>query len=96
MKITTQNELAALILGVRLGSEHMLNFYDGDDYVGNRHIEVSDDGCEGWRVSLNTISGELHTGFCANDEQEEELNEVIRKAQEQAEQIHKHLEEGKQ
>ena len=96
MKITTQNELAALILGVRLGSEHMLNFYDGDDYAGNRHIEVSDDGCEGWRVTLNTISGDLHTGFCANDEQEEELNEVIRKAQEQAEQIHKSLEEDKQ
>ena len=96
MKITTQNELAALILGVRLGSEHMLNFYDGEDYVGNRCIEVSDDGCEGRRVSLNTINGELHTGFCAEDEQEEELNEVIRKAQEQAEQIHKSLEASKQ
>jgi len=96
MKITTQNELAALILGVRLGSEHMLNFYDGNDYVGNRHIEVSDDGCEGRRVSLNTINGELHAGFCANEDQEEELNEVIRKAQEQAEQIHKSLEAGKQ
>ena len=96
MKITTQNELAALILGVRLGSEHMLNFYDGDDYAGNRHIEVSDEGCEGWRVTLNTISGDLHTGFCANDEQEEELNEVIRKDQEKAEQIHKSLEASKQ
>jgi hypothetical protein len=96
MKITTQNELAALILGVRLGGEHMLNFYDGDDYVGNRHIEVSDDGCEGLRVSLNTTNGELHTGFCDNDEQKEELNEVIREAQEQAEQIHKSLEAGKQ
>ena len=96
MKITTQNELAALILGVRLGSEHMLNFYDGDDYVGNRHIEVSDDGCEGWRVSLNTTNGDLHTAFCANDGQQEELKEVIRNAQEQAEQIHKSLEEGKQ
>ena len=96
MKITTQNELAALILGVRLGCEHMLNFYDGGDYVGNRHIEVSDDGCEGWRVSLNTTNGELHTGFCANEDQEEELNELIRKAQEQAEQIHKSLEAGKQ
>ena len=53
MKITTQNELAALILGVRLGSEHMLNFYDDDDYVGNRHIEVSDDGCEVWLFRLN-------------------------------------------
>ena len=94
MKITTQNELAALILGVRLGGEHMLKFYDGEDYVGNRCIEVSDDGCEGRRVSLNTINGELHTGFCADDEQEEELNEVIRKAQEQAEQIHKSLEAG--
>ena len=94
MKITTQNELAALILGVRLGGEHMLNFYDGNDYVGNKHIEVSDDGCEGRRVSLNTINGELHTGFCATDDQEEELNEVIRKAQEQAEQIHKSLEAG--
>ena len=96
MKITTQNELAALILGVRLGGEHMLKFYDGEDYVGNRCIEVSDDGCEGRRVSLNTINGELHTGFCAEDEQEEELNEVIRKAQEQAEQIHKSLEASKQ
>ena len=96
MKITTQNELAALILGVRLGGEQGLRFYDGDDYVGNRHIEVSDDGCEGWRVSLNTTNGDLHTGFCANDDQEEELNEVIRKAQEQAEQIHKRLKEGKQ
>ncbi len=96
MKITTQNELAALILGVRLGSEHMLNFYDGDDYVGNRHIEISDDGCEGLRVTLNTISSELHTGFCADDEQEKKLNEVIRKAQEQAEQIHKSLEASKQ
>ena len=94
MKITTQNELAALILGVRLGSEHMLNFYDGDDYVGNRHIEVSDDGCEGWCVKL--IDGKLWTTFCADVEQEEELNEVIRKAQEQAEQIHKSLEAGKQ
>ena len=96
MKITTQNELAALILGVRLGGEHMLSFYDGNDYDWNRHIEISDDGCEGWRVSLNTINGELHTGFCANEDQEEELNEVIRKAQEQAEQIHKSLEAGKQ
>jgi len=96
VKITTQNELAALILGVRLGGEHMLNFYDGEDYVGNRHIEVSDDGCEGWRVSLNTTNGELHAGFCADDEQEEKLNEVIRKSQEQAEQIHKSLEASKQ
>ena len=96
MQIKTQNELTALILGVRLGSEYMLSLYDGNDYAGNRHIEVSDDGCEGWRVTLNTISGELHTGFCANEDQEEELNEVIRKAQEQAEQIHKSLEEGKQ
>ena len=92
MKITTQNELAALILGVQLGGEQGLRFYDGDDYVGNRHIEVSDDGCEGWRVKL--IDGKLWTTFCADDEQEEELNEVIRKAQEQAEQIHKRLEEG--
>ena len=45
----------------------MLNFYDSDDYVGNRHIEVSDDGCEGWRVSLNIINGEVHTGFCAEE-----------------------------
>ena len=96
MQIKTQNELTALILGVRLGSEYMLSLYDGNDYAGNRHIEVSDDGCEGWRVTLNTISGELHTGFCANEDQEEELNEVIRKAQEQAEQIHKSLEGGKQ
>ena len=94
MQIKTRNELTALILGVRLGSEHMLNFYDGEDYAGNRHIEVSDDGCEVWRVSLNTTNGELHTGFCANKDQEEELNEVIRKAQEQAEQIHKSLEAG--
>ena len=94
MKITTQNELAALILGARLGCEHMLNFYDGDDYVGNRHIEVSDDGCEGWRVSLNTINGEVHTGFCAEEDQEEKLNEVIRKAEEQAASIHKSLEAG--
>ena len=96
MKITTQNELAALILGVRLGGEHMLKFYDGEDYVGNRCIEVSDDGCEGRRVCLNTINGELHTGFCADDEQEEKLTEVIRKAQQQAEQIHKSLEASKQ
>ena len=94
MKITTQNELAALILGARLGCEHMLNFYDSDDYVGNRHIEVSDDGCEGWRVSLNTINGEVHTGFCAEEDQEEKLNEVIRKAEEQAASIHKSLEAG--
>ena len=94
MKITTQNELAALILGVRLGREHKLNFYDGDDYVGNRHIEVSDDGCEGWRVSLNTINGEVHTGFCAEEDQEEKLNEVIRKAEEQAASIYKSLEAG--
>ena len=80
MQIKTQNELTALILGVRLGSEYMLSLYDGNDYAGNRHIEVSDDGCEGWRVSLNTSNGELHTGFCANEDQEEELNEVIRKA----------------
>ena len=92
MKITTQNELAALILGVRLGSEHMLNFYDGNDYVGNRHIEVSDDGCEGWCVKL--IDGKLCTTFCADDEQEEELNFVIRRAQEKAERIHKRLEAG--
>ena len=89
MKITTQNELAALILGVRLGGEHMLNFYDVDG-----EVSIDDDGCEGWRVSLNTTNGELHTGFCADDEQEKELNEVIREAQEQAEQIHKSLEEG--
>ncbi len=94
MKITTQNELAALILGARLGCEHMLNFYDGDDSVGNRHIEVSDDGCEGWRVSLNTINGEVHTGFCAEEDQEEKLNEVIRKAEEQAASIYKSLEAG--
>ncbi len=94
MKITTQNELAALILGVRLAGEHMLTFYDSEDYAGNRHIEVSDDGCEGWRVTLNTISGELHTGFCANDYQEYKLDKLIRKAQEQAEQIHKSLEVG--
>ena len=94
MKITTQNELAALILGARLGCEHMLNFHDGDDYVGNRHIEVSDDGCEGWRVSLNTINGEVHTGFCAEEDQEEKLNEVIRKAEEQAASIYKSLEAG--
>lgn len=91
MKITTQNELAALILGVRLGREHNLNFYDGDDYVGNRHIEVSDDGCEGWRVSLNIINGKVHTGFCAEEDQEEKLNEVIRKAEERAASIHKSL-----
>ena len=96
MQIKTRNELTALILGVRLGSEYMLSLYDGNDYAGNRHIEVSDDGCEGWRVSLNTTNGELHTGFCANKDQEEELNEVIRKAQEQAEQIHKSLEASKQ
>ena len=94
MKITTQNELAALILGVQLGGEQGLRFYDGDDYVGNRHIEVSDDGCEGWCVKL--IDGKLWTTFCGHDEQKEELNEVIRKAQEQAEQIHKSLEAGKQ
>ena len=91
MKITTQNELAALILGVHLGREHNLNFYDGDDYVGNRHIEVSDDGCEGWRVSLNIINGKVHTGFCAEEDQEEKLNEVIRKAEERAASIHKSL-----
>jgi len=94
MKITTQNELAALIVGARLGCEHTLNFYDSEDFTGNRHIEVSDDGCEGWRVSLNTINGEVHTGFCAEEDQEEKLNEVIRKAEEQAASIHKSLEAG--
>jgi hypothetical protein len=94
MKITTQNELAALILGARLGCEHTLNFYDSEDFTGNRHIEVSDDGCEGWRVSLNTINGEVHTGFCAEEDQEEKLNEVIRKAEEQAASIYKSLEAG--
>jgi len=87
MQIKTQNELAALILGVRLGTEHLLNFYylDGE-------VSVDDDGCEGWCVKL--INGKLWTTFCADDEQEEELNEMIRKAQEQAEQIHKSLEAG--
>lgn len=94
MKITTQNELAALILGARLGCEHMLNFYDSEDFTGNRHIEVSDDGCEGWRVSLNIINGKVHTGFCAEEDQEEKLNEVIRKAEEQAASIYKSLEAG--
>ena len=94
MKITTQNELAALILGARLGCEHTLNFYDSEDFTGNRHIEVSDDGCEGWRVSLNTINGEVHPGFCAEEDQEEKLNEVIRKAEEQAASIYKSLEAG--
>ena len=87
MQIKTQNELAALILGVRLGGEHMLNFYDVDG-----EVSVDDDGCEGWCVKL--IDGKLWTTFCADDEQEEALNEVIRKAQEQAEQIHKRLDAG--
>ena len=89
MKITTQNELAALILGVRLGGDQMLNFYDVDG-----EVSVDDDGCEGWFVKLS--DGKLWTTFCADDEQEEKLNEVIRKAQEQAEQIHKRLEADKQ
>ena len=87
MKITTQNELAALILGVRLGGEHMLNFYDV-----NGELSIDDDGCEGWGVKL--IDGKLWTTFCADDEQEEELNFVIRRAQEKAERIHKRLEAG--
>jgi len=84
MKITTQNELAALILGMRLGGEQMLNFYDVDG-----EISIDDDGCEGWRVKL--INGQLNTGFCAEDDQENELDEVIRKAEEQAALIHKRL-----
>ena len=94
MKITTQNELAALILGARRACEHTLNFNDSEDFTANRHIEFSDDGCEGWRVSLNTINGEVHTGFCAEEDQEEKLNEVIRKAEEQAASIYKSLEAG--
>jgi hypothetical protein len=88
MQIETQNELAALILGVRLGGEHMLNFYDVDGQVS-----IDDDGCEGWCVKLG-IDGKLWTDWCADDEQEEELDEVIRKAQEQAKQIHKRLKAG--
>ena len=72
MKITTQNELAALLVGVRLGKELDLsfNYFDNEDYGD---ISIDDGGCEGWYVKL--IDGQL-VEWCAYDNQTEEVETI--------------------
>ena len=90
MKITTQNELAALLVGVRLGRELELSFndYDHEDYGD---ISIDDGGCEGWYVKL--IDGQL-VEWCAHDNQTEEVETILRESAELATLIHKNLEEA--
>ena len=90
MKITTQNELAALLVGVRLGRELELSF---NDYYHEQHgdISIDDGGCEGWYVKL--IDGRL-IELCAQDNQTEEVETILRQSAELAALIHKNPEAG--
>jgi len=79
MKINTQNELAALIAGVRLGNElglHFAGFQDGEGYI-------DDSGVEGWCVKI--IDGVL-VPWCADDNNNVPITAMIHKAQYAAEQ----------
>jgi len=90
LKITTQNELAALLVGVRLGKELDLsfNYFDNEDYGD---ISIDDGGCEGWYVKL--IDGQL-VEWCAYDNQTEEVETILRQSAELAALIHKNPEAG--
>jgi len=90
MKITTQNELAALLVGVLLGKELDLSFnYYHHEHYGD--ISIDDGGCEGWCVKL--VDGQL-VEWCAHDNQTEEVDTIFRHSAGLAALIHKNLEAG--
>lgn len=73
MLIETENELAALIVGLRLGKELELRLETWSDGGG----VIGDGGCEGWSVSIS------QKGFfpdSAYDDQDEEISKIVKES----------------